>query len=609
MGPICPNSESLREANDCHTPAGSAQGGQFCSKDGGVSTKSAAFKAWFGDSKIVNSKGNPLRLYHGTLGNFDTFEPGTIESDMGAGIYFTDTPEDANWNYSTINGPDVRVRFQDAQQRIADALSGGDENTKERVQEWLADHPGRTEEDAADALAREEIRAAHGGATIPAYLRMERPAVISNPWEPGTFLDFDQPQDEDGNFTGEPTGKLVDFINGLKSAASDFDNVDADGAAESLWSLALDSDGVTLGDAITHLRQSQELQNAEDRSTGKLASTEIIRRALEHMGFDGVIDKTVSKKWQMAGMHPTTKHYIVFHPSQIKSALGNRGTYSRKSNRITEALREFNPCHSQFDGRFTSVNKDGRCQGAAAQWRKREAGRIRDGRRIQRGGPEDDLTSSVADTLNAEDVLHAAVYNARVRVGARAALAGRQTARKGPYGRIHEPLPGYLRADAERGFEQDRAVTLLRKGEDNPHAHAGSREIRIAPEGTARDFSRPETLTVLRHELGHVNPRKINSAMVAGLQPSTLRDFALMNGASDMDAQKASRKMVEEVRAWRNAIRDSDGRISTRVLRAGLTSHATSKFGPIFGPDIADAAITTLERYRRRVKRAGRRAS
>lgn len=38
---LTPNSESLREANSCHAPAGTPQGGQFCSKDGGASAPPA----------------------------------------------------------------------------------------------------------------------------------------------------------------------------------------------------------------------------------------------------------------------------------------------------------------------------------------------------------------------------------------------------------------------------------------------------------------------------------------------------------------------------------------------------------------------------------------
>lgn len=610
---LTPDSESLREANDCHTPAGSPQGGQFCSKDGGISTKSAAFKEWFGDSQIIDSDGNPLRLYHGTLGNFDTFEPGTIESDMGSGIYFTDTPEDANRNYSTEQGPDVRIRINDAQQRISDALQYGDENTKERVQEWLADHPGRTEEQAVDALAYEEVRAVHGGATIPVYLRMERPAVVSNPWEPGTFLDVDQPQDEDGEYTGEPTGKLVDFIDGLRSAASDFDGVDADGVAESLWSLALDSGGVPLAEAITHLRQSQELMDASDPSTGKLASTEIIRRALEHAGFDGVIDKTVSKKWKMAGMHPTTTHYIVFHPSQVKSALGNRGTYSRRSNRITEALREFNPCHSPYDGRF-ATRTAGRCLGAAIKARRDDAVDLRNARIARRNGklylrPDGTIDSSLSADERAR--MHHTLFNATLRVRARSALARGTdvpaTAPGKPHAKLLPAVPGYMRKDAAAALKRDRAVAIIDPHEENPHARIQHRMVRVPPNAkTGRAFSRTEALSVLRHELGHVSPRKINATRVVGLQQDTLESFAGIadvSKAHDLTPKQRAVRYVEEVRAWRNAIHDSGGKVSRRVMRAGLRSYANDYFG-VMGSEVYDTTIRTLERYLRVVRSA-----
>jgi hypothetical protein len=45
-----------------------------------------AFKKWFGDSKVVDTNGNPLVVYHGTRGNFNEFK-GTRE-----GIFFSKDP-------------------------------------------------------------------------------------------------------------------------------------------------------------------------------------------------------------------------------------------------------------------------------------------------------------------------------------------------------------------------------------------------------------------------------------------------------------------------------------------------------------------------------------
>lgn len=42
-------------------------------------TKTQAFKDWFGDSKVVDEKGDPLVVYHGTPnGNFETFNEGSL---------------------------------------------------------------------------------------------------------------------------------------------------------------------------------------------------------------------------------------------------------------------------------------------------------------------------------------------------------------------------------------------------------------------------------------------------------------------------------------------------------------------------------------------------
>jgi hypothetical protein len=62
-------------------------------------TDSAAFKRWFGDSKVVDANGRPLVMYHGTnksengeaFTRFDTY--GSNYGLMGQGSYFTDNAE------------------------------------------------------------------------------------------------------------------------------------------------------------------------------------------------------------------------------------------------------------------------------------------------------------------------------------------------------------------------------------------------------------------------------------------------------------------------------------------------------------------------------------
>jgi len=58
----------------------------------------ASFKAWFGNSKVVDGVGRPLRVYHGTRSNFDQFRHGQkprnpyLWNDNGLGFFFTANP-------------------------------------------------------------------------------------------------------------------------------------------------------------------------------------------------------------------------------------------------------------------------------------------------------------------------------------------------------------------------------------------------------------------------------------------------------------------------------------------------------------------------------------
>ena len=52
----------------------------------------ANFRRWFGDSKVVDEKGEPLVVYHGTNKDIATFKPGR----GGGAIWFASTPELAN---------------------------------------------------------------------------------------------------------------------------------------------------------------------------------------------------------------------------------------------------------------------------------------------------------------------------------------------------------------------------------------------------------------------------------------------------------------------------------------------------------------------------------
>lgn len=65
------------------------------------------FKAWFGESKVVDEKGKPQVVYHGTSDNFENFlHDGPFKKDqgwLGKGNYFTTSAETAS-SYSNLKG-------------------------------------------------------------------------------------------------------------------------------------------------------------------------------------------------------------------------------------------------------------------------------------------------------------------------------------------------------------------------------------------------------------------------------------------------------------------------------------------------------------------------
>jgi hypothetical protein len=61
---------------------------------GVVQTDTAAFKRWFGDSKVVDSTGRPLVVYHGTNADITEFRRTKI-GEFGPAIYFASSPSEA----------------------------------------------------------------------------------------------------------------------------------------------------------------------------------------------------------------------------------------------------------------------------------------------------------------------------------------------------------------------------------------------------------------------------------------------------------------------------------------------------------------------------------
>jgi GNAT superfamily N-acetyltransferase len=289
-------------------------------------TEDPAFKKWFGLSRVVDGKGQPLVVYHGTVADFIVFSREFLSatSDLGAGFYFSSSPLDAGANYAG-EGPDMQVKIErEAERRLAE------------IDDLDASDMLRREKALRDEVRREWFQ--NEGVIMPVYLSMGNPVVLTREGRnDGTFFTLDEPYDEDTETFGEPTGTLLPILTAIDDNSDDF-GVDAQRLKQTVLERAADYGGVS---AFNLFQLIVENEFPADPQTGDFIPGEFFRRLVADAGYDGFIDHTVDR-FSMEGTSNAT-HYIVFDPAQIKSATGNRGTYHRRDPNILESRRRVQP--------------------------------------------------------------------------------------------------------------------------------------------------------------------------------------------------------------------------------------------------------------------------
>lgn len=286
--------------------------------------RTRAFRKWFGKSQVVDANGDPLVVYHGTVRTMTAFDASKAdpENNLGCGFYFSSSLRDVEANYLG-DGKDLKSKL-------------------DRMAEWLGD---QQDLDQASPRVRREAMARlgveHLGAVMPVYLSIQNPLRIGgdretvltyNPWG-----EFEEGEDGDMEWHGAVPGDstLLAFLDHLASIASNH-GLDIDTTREQLNSEAGEGGGeIRASRIIEIIEENQELIDSHDDS-GNMLKSELIRQAFEAIGFDGVIDMSVYWKFGegmgrgagLPGMDEGVVHYIVFSPTQVKSATGNCGTFS-----------------------------------------------------------------------------------------------------------------------------------------------------------------------------------------------------------------------------------------------------------------------------------------
>jgi hypothetical protein len=96
-------------------------------------TETEEFRQWFGDSKVVDSDGKPLVVYHGTGAVFNEFsKTGERLPSIGYGYYFSPNPDVAS-TYAVGQNPHVKPVYLRAERMLDWGALSDDDRTKIRT--------------------------------------------------------------------------------------------------------------------------------------------------------------------------------------------------------------------------------------------------------------------------------------------------------------------------------------------------------------------------------------------------------------------------------------------------------------------------------------------
>ncbi len=272
--------------------------------------------------------------FHGTTNLFHVFDTtkSNIENNWGRGIYATTSEEDAKVNYASEDGADLTNRIE----RLAEMMESWDEYED-------MDYDQRVEA-ARNQLSQGESEMLH------VALRMENPVIVERGYS-GELFTYETEYDEEADEYSEPSGTLIEVIEHMKDIINDeYDWASWDAEhLDQLYVEAIDYGGLSaiqLQDSVSDI-----LADVPD-AFGNMAASEILRAALERMGYDGIVDNTVAYKFGalsgrryggMQGVVEGTTHFIAFNSSQVK--LTDAITYDDSGNIIplSERFNTANP--------------------------------------------------------------------------------------------------------------------------------------------------------------------------------------------------------------------------------------------------------------------------
>jgi ribosomal protein S18 acetylase RimI-like enzyme len=248
--------------------------------------QSAAFHAWFSGSKVVDKDGNPLRCYHGTRSSVD-FDEFSTSGPVNDGEEISSSGSGAD--------PTAFLGAHFAQETsVANQFAQGSGWMKSR---YDGDSPKPR--------------------VIPVYLAIKNPKDFGSEHNLRSFI-----------YEGTLDGYAADELMNSAMEADGLDPEDDENPEVEAWNEKYNSDPAFRAEQHNWLFESHSPSEGEDSLLEEAASDLGFeaRRRLEAAGHDGIRYKNVVE----GGIS-----WIAFDSNQIKSAIGNAGTFDPKSTSIT----------------------------------------------------------------------------------------------------------------------------------------------------------------------------------------------------------------------------------------------------------------------------------
>jgi len=343
------------------------------------------FDRWKGENTLVEGNeiadvktGEPIvaQVYHGTTKDFTVFDAdthGTPEAHLGQTNYFTSSQDDANANYSSQEGPDLKNKIERRTEELEENLyeegieaeEGTTDFTKEVEQLYGVELDGNTIEEVSKEMARQELLGEESKVD-EFYVKLNNPVVIGSPINRNNYAELRDVQEME-NITEEVVEEIMDEENVTREEAEEnfseditdrinerFDPSErvVDALDKAIYEHAYDPgmgpssrqllEGVELYDEVnlteleSTLRESLS-QNGDVFSgeMGEYTTGGIINSFFKNLGFDGIILADVHKRFGpamingfprqgMEGLYEGDSHVHVFpeNKNQIKLSDG-----------------------------------------------------------------------------------------------------------------------------------------------------------------------------------------------------------------------------------------------------------------------------------------------